>query len=94
MNTTYTDVIYCNQKLALECNGQKLKEVATNILNEEFPGWIEHSNLYDLLIHVLTNRLCTMQSIKNVLSYKKELNIKQIQDVSFNNGEVQLKCLI
>lgn len=91
---TMTDVIYYNQKLAMECNGSKIAELATTILKNEFSDRIKDVAFYELLIYVLTNRLCTMQSIKNVLSYKKEKNIKQIKDVCFNNGEVQLTCLI
>lgn len=91
---TITDVIYFNQKLAMECNGRKIAELATTILKNEFTDRIKDVAFYELLIYILTNRLCTMQSIKNVLSYKKEKNIKQIKDVCFNNGEVQLTCLI
>ncbi len=90
----YTDVIYYNQKLALECKGKAFEDISKRILKEEFPEWIENTEIYNLLVYVLTNRLCTMQSIKNVLSYKKEKNIGQIKDVYFNNGEVQLTCLI
>lgn len=93
-NGTTTDVIYYNQKLAMECNGSKIAELATTILKNEFSDKIKDIAFYELLIYVLTNRLCTMQSIKNVLSYKKEKNIKEIKDVRFNNGEVQLTCLI
>lgn len=93
-NNYMTDIIYYNQKLAMECNGQKIARIATQILHDEFSEKIEDVAFYNLLIYVLTNKLCTMQSIKNVLSYKKDKNIKEIQDVSFNNGEVQLTCLI
>lgn len=91
---TFTDVIYYNQRLAMECNGSRIAELATTILQNEFSDKIKDVAFYELLIYVLTNRLCTMQSIKNVLSYKKEKNIKEIKDVCFNNGEVQLTCLI
>lgn len=93
-NSSITDVIYYNQKLAMECNGRKIAKIVTTILENEFTDKIKDVAFYELLIYVLTNRLCTMQSIKNVLSYKKEKNIKQIKDVCFNNGEVQLTCLI
>ncbi len=92
-NGPYTDVIYYNQKLALECNGKEIEESVKRILKVEFPDWIEESEIYNLLVYVLTNRLCTMQSIKNVLSYKKQKKIRQIKDVNFNKGEVQLTCL-
>lgn len=93
-NSSITDVIYYNQKLAMECNGRKIAKIVTTILENEFSDKIKDVAFYELLIYVLTNRLCTMQSIKNVLSYKKKKNIKQIKDVCFNNGEVQLTCLI
>ncbi len=91
---TFIDTIYYNQKLALECNSGRMAKIVKDILKDEFSSKIEQTTLYDLLIYVLTNRLCTMQSIKNVLSYKKEQNIKEIKEVKFKSGEVELKCLI
>ncbi|MDD3238022.1 MAG: hypothetical protein PHV37_08010 [Candidatus Gastranaerophilales bacterium] len=89
-----TDVIYYDQKLALQCNAGRMSDIIADVLKNEFSDKITNSEFYNLLLYVLTNKLCTLQSIKNVLSYKKKQNIKEIQDVSFNNGEVQLKCLI
>ncbi len=91
---TFIDTIYYNQKLALECNSGRMAKIVKDILKDEFSSKIEKSTLYELLIYVLTNRLCTMQSIKNVLSYKKERNILEIKEVKFKSGEVELKCLI
>lgn len=89
-----TQVIYYNQELAEEANTSKLSNIINSVMKEDFPEIKEGSPYYDLLIYGLTKKLSTMQSIKNVLLYKKENNIKQIKDVCFKNREVQLTCLI
>lgn len=88
------DIIYYNRKLDMECNAKKISDIAVKVLREEFSEKIEGVAFYNLLVYMLTNNICTMQSIKNVLSYKKDRNIKEIKDICFNNGEVQITCLI
>lgn len=94
LSSNYTEVIYYNQELAEECNASKIVNIINSVMNEEFPEIRKSNPYYELLIYGLTNRLSTMQSIKNVLLYKKENNIKLIKDVCFKNREVQLTCLI
>ncbi len=90
----YADVICYNRTLAYKCSVDRISSIVNSVLENEFTSKIKENMYYDLIIYGLTNRLATMQSIKNVLSYKKENNIKEIKDISFNNGEVLLKCLI
>ena len=90
----YTEVIFYNQELAEVCCSNKIATIVNTVLKDEFPEIQKDNPYYDLLMYALTKELSTMQSIKNVLLYKKENNIKMIKDVRFKNREVQLTCLI
>lgn len=88
------DTIFYNYKLAQECSRSFVSDIVDNYLQNEFSGYIKDVDYYEVLKQILIDKLCTMQSIKNVLSYKKENGIKEIHDVNFNNGEVELTCLV
>lgn len=89
-----TEIIYYRQEVAEEHNANRIANIISSVMKEEFPEIKQDNPYYDLLMYGLTKRLSTMQSIKNVLLYKRENNIKQIKDVCFKNREVQLTCLI
>ncbi len=72
----------------------KLSTMICNILNEEFPHLRNNSLLHDIVLYNLVEKIKTVQSVENVLSYIKSNNAKQIQDISFNNGDVRIKCSI
>ncbi len=72
----------------------KLSEMVTTILDKEFPMLKNNSLLHDLVIYTLMEKVKTVQTVENVLSYIKEKNVKQINDVHFKNGEVCIECSI
>ncbi len=75
-------------------NNDKLALMVSRILHEEFPKLKHNSLLYDLVMYSIMEKMKTIQSMENVLSYIKESNAKSVQDVSFKNGEVCIKCSI
>ncbi len=72
----------------------KLSMMVSKILQEELPQLKNNSLLYDLVLYTLLEKMNTVQTVENVLSYIKENNARQVQDVSFKNGEVLIKCSI
>ncbi len=70
----------------------KLSFMIVKVIHEEFPMIKDNSLLFDLVLYSILEKLKTVQSVKNVLSYIKETNVKMVQDVSFKNGEVLIKC--
>ena len=70
----------------------KLSLMIAKILHEELPMLENNSLLKDLVMYSLLEKMKTVQSVENVLSYMKENNAKQVHDVSFKNGEVRIKC--
>ena len=70
----------------------KLSLMIAKILHEELPMLEGNSLLKDLVMYSLLEKMKTVQSVENVLSYIKENNAKQVHDVSFKNGEVRIKC--
>ncbi len=70
----------------------KLSIMIAKILHEELPMLENNSLLRDLVMYSLLEKMKTVQSVENVLSYIKENNAKQVHDVSFKNGEVRIKC--
>ncbi len=75
-------------------NSDKLALMVSKILYEEFPKLKNNSLLYDLVMYSIIEKMKTVQSVENVLSYIKESNAKSVQDVTFKNGEVCIKCSI
>ncbi len=71
-----------------------LSYMVSKILEEELPMLKNNSLLYDLVLYLLTEKMNTVQKVQNVLSCIKENNGKKINDVSFKNGEVYIKCSI
>ncbi len=72
----------------------KLSLMIAKILHEELPMLENNSLLRDLVMYSLLEKMKTVQTVENVLSYMKENNAKEVQDVSFKNGEVCIKCSI
>ncbi len=72
----------------------KLSLMISKILHEEFPMIKNNSLLFDLVRYTILEKMKTVQTVENVLSYIKEANGKTVQDVSFKNGEVCIKCSI
>jgi hypothetical protein len=70
----------------------KLSIMISKILNDELPMLKDNSLLHDLVLYSLLEKIKTVQSVENVLSYIKENHAKQVHDVSFKNGEVCIKC--
>ena len=75
-------------------NGEKLGLMVAKILHEEFPRLKNNSLLFNLVMYSIVEKMKTVQSMENVLSYIKESNAKSVQDVTFKNGEVCIKCSI
>ena len=75
-------------------NENKISEMVTTILDKEFPMLKNNSLLHDLVLYTLMEKVKTVQTVENVLSYIKENNAKEINDVHFENGEICIKCSI
>lgn len=88
------DTIYYDYKLAKECSKVFISDIVEEFLKSEFSEFVGELEYYELLKNIVIDKLCTMQAIKNVLSYKEENGIREISDVNFNNGEVELTCLV
>ncbi len=72
----------------------KISAMVTSILDKEFPNLKNNSLLHDLVLYTLMEKVKTVQTVENVLSYIKENNAKEINDVHFKNGEICIKCSI
>ncbi len=70
----------------------KNKAMAEKILIEELPMLKKNSYSYYLILYSILDKMNTIQNVKNVLSCIKEQNYKRINDVSFKDGEVFIKC--
>lgn len=75
-------------------NTDKLSTMVKQILSEELPQLRNNSLLYDLVLYSLIEKMNTVQKVENVLSYIKDNNVKEVQDVSFKKGEVRIKCSV
>lgn len=69
-------------------------EMVKKILDSEIPMLKNNSLIHDLVLYNLMEKVKTVQTVENVLSYIKGKNVKEIQDVHFKNGEVYIKCSI
>lgn len=76
-----------------EANRNKISLMINDILSKEFPHLKNNSLLKDLVLYSLAEKMSTVQTMENVLSYIKGSNAKVVQDVSFKNGEIRIKCL-
>jgi hypothetical protein len=75
-------------------NGNKISEMVTTVLDKELPMLKNNSLLHDLVLYTLMEKVKTVQTVENVLSYIKEKNAKEIDDVHFENGEICIKCSV
>lgn len=72
----------------------KLLNMISTILEQEIPRLKKNSVLFNLIKYSVLEKVKTVQSVENVLSYIKETDAKIIEDVSFAKGEVRIKCSI
>ena len=70
----------------------KIKAMVTNILDKELAMLKNNTLLHGLVLQSVIEKVKTVQTVENVLSYIKEKNVKEIEDVQFKNGEVYIKC--
>lgn len=70
----------------------KIKEMVSKILYEELPRLRNNSLLYNLVLYTVTEKIKTVQTIENVLSYIKKDKVRKVRDISFKNGEIRIKC--
>ena len=75
-------------------DSDKLSLMISRILHEELPMLKDNSLLFNLVLYSVSEKLKTVQTVENVLSCIKETNAKTVEDVSFKNGEVCIKCSI
>lgn len=73
-------------------DSNKLTILVSQVLGEEIPQLKDNSLLKDLVVYSLIEKMNTVQTIENVLSYIKGNNAKTVQDVSFMKGEIRIKC--
>lgn len=73
---------------------EKLSYMVQTILEQELPMLKNNAFLHDLVLYTLLEKVKTVQTVKNVLSYIKESDTKQINDVRFQNGEIYIECSI
>ena len=97
MNNKIKDVL-SNMTNPANCNDysdtDRLLMMISSIIEQEIPQLKNNSLLFDLVSYSILEKMKTVQSVENVLSYMKETNVKTVEDVSFVNGEVRIKCLV
>ncbi len=72
----------------------KISSMIKKILQEEIPQLKNNSLLYDLVLYTLIEKMNTVQTVGNVLSYIKRNHVKEVHDVSIENGEILIKCSV
>lgn len=75
-------------------NYDKISIMVSKILQEEIPQLKNNQLLYDLVLYSIIEKMNTVQTVGNVLSYIKECHARGVHDVSITNGEVLIKCLV
>ncbi len=95
-DTTLNDVSknVTNPITNLSDDTDKIKTMVTGILDKELPLLKNNTLLHELVLYTVMEKVKTVQTVENVLSYIKEKNVKEINDVRFENGEVCIKCSI
>ena len=86
-----------NMTNPLEVKPQKSDKIALmvkKILQEEIPQLKDNSLLYDLVLYTIIEKMNTVQTVGNVLSYIRKNHVKEVQDVSIENGEIRIKCSV
>lgn len=81
LNTNYSQ----NDKIAL---------MVAQILHDEIPSLKENSLLYNLVLHTITEKMKTVQTVENVLSYIRSSNAKNVEEICIDNGEIRIKCSV
>ncbi|MBQ9246799.1 hypothetical protein IJ182_11105 [bacterium] len=71
-----------------------ISDMVQKILDKELPMLKDNSLIHDLVLYNLLEKVKTVQTVENVLSYIKGKNVKEIRDVRFKNGEIYIKCSI
>ena len=74
-------------------NTDNFHNMVENILDSEIPKLKNNIVLHDLVLYTVIEKLNTVQTVENVLSYIKGNKVKTVQDITFKNGEVRIKCL-
>ncbi len=90
----YTDSKMSNSITAHYSDSDKLALMIKKVLLEELPMIKNNSLLYNLVLYSLIEKMKTVQSVENVLSYIKNRHAKRVDDVLFHNGEIYIKCSI
>ncbi len=90
----YTDTRMSNSITAGYSDSDKLALMIKRILHEELPMIKDNSLLYNLVLYTLIEKMKTVQSVENVLSYIKDKHAKRVDDVLFCNGEIYIRCSI
>lgn len=88
-STNTSNPITCNRS-----DSNKKKMMISQILSEEIPQIRTNSLLHEIVVYSLLEKMNTVQNIENVLSYIKGNDAKTVQDVSFKNGEIRIKCSV
>ncbi len=73
---------------------ENLSNLISQIISEEFPMLKNSSMLHDMVLYSLVEKMNTIQTMENVLSYIKESKIKKVNEISFKNGDINIKCSI
>ena len=93
-----TNKLLCYRKTSnpiyIAHNTDNLSQMITNVLDKELPMLKNNSLLHDLVLYTLMEKMKTVKTVKNVLSYIKGNRVKKVQDVYFENGEVRIKCSV
>ena len=83
-----------NQLEANSLMEENLSQMVNQIIEEEFPSLKSTEMLHDMVLYSLIERLNTIQTMENVLSYIKEAKIKKVDEILFKNGDINIKCSI
>ena len=94
-NERHNSVNGMTNPLKSDCSDtEKLGLLVKRVLEEEIPRLKNNSLLYDLVLYTIIEKMKTVQSVENVLSYIKENKARKVYDVIFIDGEVHIKCSV
>ena len=85
---------FSNPLLSKEVETNKLEEMIDRILIHEIQNIKNNILLYNLVFYGVMEKMKTVQTIENVLSYMKENKVQKVQNVSIKNGEIRIKCSV
>lgn len=88
---SYSNKVMSNP-ISMKSTTNNLSTMVATILDEELPMLKNNSLLHGLVMYTVMEKLTTVQTVENVLSYIKDNNGKKVHDISFKNGEVRIKC--